>query len=579
MVNIVAAFEAFLVADEVDETEKAFANLLTAASCDASLRGSGLPLYNAVKAAVSPTLNFRQGKLFTSLDTRIAAARAVVSKMGTAPNEPFRVLVCGAGPVGLRTAVEAAMLGMDVVVVEKRAAFSRANIITFWDETMADMLALGAKVYRPNLMSTGSPKHVGTRELQLILLKNVLLLGGTVRYGMCITGLVPPGGSSSKWQGRFSPYVRAANEGAHEPDAAAKALEFQKLKSYEAEFEGTGNKGKLIERCELDAAFVGGGSAASGEERVAFDAYLIGEGGWSDSTRKLGFTKVVVKANPRIGLVINMQYNMQAAAERAMKSRIYHCLGGDWPLRECKVLAEFLEYLKGESHFLALVVETENKYAEKQQRYLEEQRGSGLLTPEAEAAMEAQISRGGLVELGVCRKKLPRAQLLQPENVDAGALKDMARLIATEVGLPAEAQFCAVNPVQLFDFSSLARCERPLKLLRADGAVADGTPDEAAKAGAIGAGAALVFPIGDALQEPVWTSGLGVNRGFHGGLNAVYVAACARHGALPAACAEADKAWARMLAITWPSGIATEYRKGCCVKPGEKWSSDPASRL
>ena len=83
-------------------------------------------------------------------------------------------------------------------------------------------------------------------------------------------------------------------------------------------------------------------------------------------------------------------------------------LAGDWPLRECRVLAEFLEYLKGESHFLALVVEIENKYAEKNRAYLEQQRGTGTLTEEAEAAMEASIHRGGLVELGVCRKKLPR---------------------------------------------------------------------------------------------------------------------------------------------------------------------------
>ena len=39
------------------------------------------------------------------------------------------------------------------------------------------------------------------------------------------------------------------------------------------------------------------------------------------------------------------------------------------------------------------------------------------------------------------------AQLLQPENVDADALKSMARTIATEVGLPEETPFCAVNPV------------------------------------------------------------------------------------------------------------------------------------
>ena len=133
--------------------------------------------------------------------------------------------------------------------------------------------------------------------------------------------------------------------------------------------------------------------------------------------------------------------------------------------------------------------------------------------------------------------------------------------------------------VQLFDFSSLARCEAPLKLLTADGAVTDATQAEAANAGAIGEGAALVFPIGDALQEPIWTSGLGVNRGFHGGLNAVYTALCARQRGVPAAVGEADKAWARMLAISWPSGLATEYRKGCCVKPGEKWTADPSTRL
>ena len=357
--NVAEAFDAFLAADEVADTEKAFANLLAAAACE-KLRGGGLPLYNALKAAVAPSLNFRTGKIFTQLDAKIAAAQALATKMGPTPAEPFKVLVCGAGPVGLRAAVEAAMLGLDALVIEKRTSFSRANIITFWDETMADMLSLGAKIYRPNLQSTGNPKHVGTREMQLILLKDLMLLGGSVRYGMSIIGLVKES-NGGKWHGRFVPYVREANEGAHDKDAAARALEFQKLKSYEAEFEGTGNKSKLIEKCEVDHGFVAGGSKAAGEERVAFDAYLIGEGGWSDSTRKLGFTKVVNKQNPRIGLVINMQYNKEVAKEKAMKSRIYHCLGGDWPLKECLVLAEFLEYLKGESHFLALVVEVENK--------------------------------------------------------------------------------------------------------------------------------------------------------------------------------------------------------------------------
>ena len=43
--------------------------------------------------------------------------------------------------------------------------------------------------------------------------------------------------------------------------------------------------------------------------------------------------------------------------------------------------------------------------------------------------METYASRGGLVELGVCRKKLPRAQLLQPLSMPdaSAALSELAQ--------------------------------------------------------------------------------------------------------------------------------------------------------
>ena len=37
-------------------------------------------------------------------------------------------------------------------------------------------------------------------------------------------------------------------------------------------------------------------------------------------------------------------------------------------------------------------------------------------------------------------------------------------------------------------------------------------------------GALLVLPVGDALQEPFWPEGLGVNRGCHNALDAAWVA-------------------------------------------------------
>ena len=58
-----------------------------------------------------------------------------------------KVLIIGAGPVGLRTAVDCVLLGCDVVVVEKRNAFTRNNVLHLWPFTIEDLRQLGAKKF------------------------------------------------------------------------------------------------------------------------------------------------------------------------------------------------------------------------------------------------------------------------------------------------------------------------------------------------------------------------------------------------------------------------------------------------
>ena len=58
-----------------------------------------------------------------------------------------RALIVGAGPVGLRAAIEAALLGATVDVVEKRTDFSRNNCLHLWPFVVTDLLNLGAKVF------------------------------------------------------------------------------------------------------------------------------------------------------------------------------------------------------------------------------------------------------------------------------------------------------------------------------------------------------------------------------------------------------------------------------------------------
>ena len=304
------------------------------------LHGGGLALFLALRPALDAAgLKFSQKKLLTDLNGSLLRAQKVVARLRgvSTPDDAAadaaaketaaraassgigfdEILVCGAGPVGLRAAVELALLGFRVTVIEKRPNFSRANILTFWDETMSDMLALGAKSYFPSLKPTGNQKVLGTRQIQVCLLKTLLLFGGVVRYGQEICGLVPPDGEGSKWRASFRPYVkhrRAAETDAQAKkraeqeagevapdvstetpagaDGASAATEFQRAKSY------GGKEMANLEAWEVEEGWLNGqaataalggsevggseagGSEAAGGESVApvsFDAYVIAE--------------------------------------------------------------------------------------------------------------------------------------------------------------------------------------------------------------------------------------------------------------------------------------------------------------
>ena len=58
-----------------------------------------------------------------------------------------QVLIIGAGPCGLRAAIEAQLLGAKVVVVEKRDRFSRNNVLHLWPFVITDLKQLGAKKF------------------------------------------------------------------------------------------------------------------------------------------------------------------------------------------------------------------------------------------------------------------------------------------------------------------------------------------------------------------------------------------------------------------------------------------------
>ncbi|XP_061628515.1 F-actin-monooxygenase mical2b isoform X2 [Phyllopteryx taeniolatus] len=140
--------------------------------------------YSVLKAAVN---SWKVKALWTKLDKR--AQQKVYSQNKAC--QGTRCLIIGGGPCGLRTAIELALLGCKVVVIEKRDTFSRNNVLHLWPFTIEDLRGLGAKKFYGKFCA-GSIDHISILQLQLMLLKICLILGIEVHVNVEFIKLVEP---------------------------------------------------------------------------------------------------------------------------------------------------------------------------------------------------------------------------------------------------------------------------------------------------------------------------------------------------------------------------------------------------
>ncbi|CAF98951.1 unnamed protein product [Tetraodon nigroviridis] len=174
-----------------------FENFVQASTCKGTLQAFSIlcrqleldPLdysnfYSCLKAAVS---TWKVKPLWTKLDKR--AQQKVYSQNKAC--QGTRCLIIGSGPCGLRTAIELALLGCKVVVIEKRDTFSRNNVLHLWPFTIHDLRGLGAKKFYGKFCA-GSIDHISIRQLQLMLLKVCLILGVEIHVNVEFTGLAEP---------------------------------------------------------------------------------------------------------------------------------------------------------------------------------------------------------------------------------------------------------------------------------------------------------------------------------------------------------------------------------------------------
>ncbi|XP_056311918.1 protein-methionine sulfoxide oxidase mical3b isoform X3 [Danio aesculapii] len=190
-------FDSFVQAATCKETLRAFQDLCE----ELNLRPGGQPqFYHTLRSR----LHYWKAKaLWAKLDKRASQKEYMRGHACTSTT----CLIIGAGPCGLRTAIELGLLGARVVLVEKRDAFSRNNVLHLWPFTIQDLRGLGAKKFYGKFCA-GAIDHISIRQLQLMLLKVALLLGVEVHVNVEFKHLLEPPEDQEKrvgWRAEVQP--------------------------------------------------------------------------------------------------------------------------------------------------------------------------------------------------------------------------------------------------------------------------------------------------------------------------------------------------------------------------------------
>ncbi|KAM9376591.1 protein-methionine sulfoxide oxidase mical3a [Pholidichthys leucotaenia] len=207
--------------DGVNQSHVLFDNFVQATTCKGTLKAfQELCDHLEVKPSdnrvfyhkLKTKLNYWKAKaLWAKLDKR--ASHKEYKKGRACANS--KCLIIGAGPCGLRTGIELAFLGAKVVILEKRDAFSRNNVLHLWPFTIQDLRGLGAKKFYGKFCA-GSIDHISIRQLQLMLLKLALLLGIELHVNVEFKALIePPEDQESErigWRAEVHPRTHPVSE-------------------------------------------------------------------------------------------------------------------------------------------------------------------------------------------------------------------------------------------------------------------------------------------------------------------------------------------------------------------------------
>ncbi|XP_031180098.1 F-actin-monooxygenase MICAL2 isoform X2 [Sander lucioperca] len=183
--------------EEKDNVGKLFENFVQASTCKGALQAFNVlcrrldldpaendTFYSRLKAKAT---SWKAKALWSKLDKRMSHKEYKKGQacVGT------KCLIIGGGPCGLRTAIELALMGAKVVVIEKRDSFSRNNVLHLWPYTIHDLRGLGAKKFYGKFCA-GAIDHISIQKLQLVLLKVALIVAVEFHINVEFVKLLEP---------------------------------------------------------------------------------------------------------------------------------------------------------------------------------------------------------------------------------------------------------------------------------------------------------------------------------------------------------------------------------------------------
>ena len=155
---------------------------------------SGFSYYRKLQEHIDN--NLRAKAMWEILNKK--SANRVYNQQHTCQNQ--KIAIIGAGPIGLRMAIEGLLLGAEVHVIEKRISFTRNNVAHLWHFTIEDFKMLGVKKLYGGFCA-GNINHISIRRIQCIFLQISLILGVQFHAPLEYVDIIEPDeGGKHKWR-------------------------------------------------------------------------------------------------------------------------------------------------------------------------------------------------------------------------------------------------------------------------------------------------------------------------------------------------------------------------------------------